>query len=100
MLNVIRFLEKMGSEAQWHNTTMAELEAALTNAQVEAPMRLAILNGNSAELQALLGQSPFVSTVIPAVPEEEEEQEDEEPGQHPEAKDSCCSLLSSSNPRV
>jgi len=75
MLNVIRFLEKMGSDAHWRDANLDELEAALVDAEVEAPTRLAILNKNSTELQALLQQPQFISTVIPAVPEEEEEEE-------------------------
>lgn len=86
MSDVIEFLEKMGSEAYWGDTTREELEIALTEAEVEAPLRTAILNRNTAELQALLQQPKFFSTVIPGVPEEEEEEEEgeEEPGQHPE----------------
>ncbi|GLQ92844.1 hypothetical protein [Dyella acidisoli] len=98
MLNVIRFLEKMGSEAHWRDANLDELEAALADAEVEAPMRSAILNKDGAELQALLHQPQFVSTVIPAVPEEEEdEEEDEEPGEQPKPKDMRSSLQSSSD---
>jgi hypothetical protein len=88
MSNVIRFLEKMGSEAHWGEAPWHELEAALTEAKVEGPLRTAILDRDSARLQALLQQPRFFSTVIPAVPEEEEEGGDEEePGQHPEPTD-------------
>lgn len=95
MSNIIRFLEKMGSEAHWHDASPDELETALADAEVEAPMRQAILNKDSVQLQALLQQPRFVSTVIPAVPEEEEE--DEEPGEHPEPEDMHSALPPSSN---
>lgn len=94
MSDVIDFLEKMGSEAYWGNTTREELEVALTEAEVEAPLRTAILNRNAAQLQALLQQPKFFSTVIPAIPEEEEEEEgEEEPEQHPKPTDMRASPL-------
>ena len=44
MLNVVRFLEKMGSDAQWNDLTMDQMELALAEADIEGPVRSAILN--------------------------------------------------------
>lgn len=80
MLNVIRFLEKMGSEAQWNDLTMEKMELALSKTDIEGPLRTAILNKDDAQLQQLLQQKPFVCMIEPG----EEDQEDEsepEPGE-------------------
>ena len=76
MLNVIRFLEKMGSEAQWGNATKDEMELALMDAEVEAPLRSAILDKDVVQLQTLLQQKEPVCMIIPGEEEEEEEGED------------------------
>ena len=92
MSNVIRFLEKMGSEARWSDASKDELELALMKAEVEIPLRAAILDKDVAQLQILLQQKPFVSLVIPGEEEEEEEGEDE-PGKK-DARHSSYLLVS------
>jgi len=79
MSNVIRFLESMGSEAQWGNITEENLKSALAEANVEDSVRSAILDKDVAQLRTLLQQKPLVGLVIPG--EEEEEEEEEEPDQ-------------------
>lgn len=99
MLNVIRFLERMGSEARWDKDTMSETELALAEAEVESPFRSAILNRDVTQLQTLLQQKPFVGYVMPVEEpcEEEEEGEDEdEPGEKDARHSVSYSLTSQS----
>lgn len=80
MSNVIRFLEKMGSEAQWGDTTTDEMELALMDAEVENPLRSAVLDKNAVQLRRLLQQEEPVCMIVPGEEDEEEEGEDE-PGE-------------------
>lgn len=93
MSNVIRFLESMGSSAQWGDTTKDEMELALANAEVEAPLRSAILDKDVAQLQVLLQLKLFNPIIIPGTEEEEEEEEN---GDEPGEKDARISRSSSS----
>lgn len=82
MLNVVSFLEKMGSEAQWNEINMGQMESALAEAEIEGPVRSAILNKDAAGLQALMQQKLFNPIIVPGTEEEEEEEEGEdEPGE-------------------
>ena len=56
--------------------TGPELEAALTSAGIEPPVRAAVLAGDQLLLESLIGASPIVCNMI-NVPEEEEESEEE-----------------------
>ena len=96
MLNVIRFLEKMGSDAQWNEISMDKMELALAEADIEGPARSAILNKDVAELQALMQQKLFTPIIVPGTEEEEEEEED---GDEPGEKDMRLSHFSSSAPQ-
>lgn len=97
MTSIIEFLEKMGSECQWHEATREELDRALGETDIEEPVRRAILDQDAKALQVLLHQSPLFGTMLPSAPDEEEE-EGEEPNERPEPKDArmpyaSCSLL-------
>lgn len=88
MLNVIRFLESMGSEAQWDSITTDTMKLALENADVEDALRLAILDKDSARLQALLQQQPLIGYIeLPCEEEEEEEDDGEDGDEEPGEKD-------------
>lgn len=82
MSSVIRFLEKIGSEAQWGSATEGEMELALADAEVEGSLRSAILNKDVAQLQVLLAQKPLIGFVMPPGEEEEEEEGGEEPDEN------------------
>ena len=84
MLNVVRFLEKMGSDAQWNEISMEKMELALAEADIEGPVRSAILNKDGAGLQALMQQKLFNPIIVPGTEEEEEEEED---GDEPAERD-------------
>lgn len=96
MLNVVRFLEKMGSDAQWNEISMEKMELALAEADIEGPARSAILNKDVAELQMLMQQKLFNPIIIPGTEEEEEEEED---GDEPGEKDMRISHSSSLAPQ-
>lgn len=94
MSNVIRFLESMGSSAQWGDATKDEMELALANAEVEGPLRSAILDKDVAQLQVLLQQKQLVGLIIPGEEEEEEEEGEDEPGEKDASHSFSYSLTS------
>jgi hypothetical protein len=88
MTSVVDFLERMGSEAQWRYASLGDIEAALADAEIDAPISVAILAKSAVEVQALLGQvkmmpqqtavpSPFDVPKPPQPGPGEEEQEEE-----------------------
>jgi hypothetical protein len=84
MSNVIRFLESMGSEAQWSDVSERQLAMELENAEVEDVLRPAIMNKDVAQLHALLHKEMPIGYVAPNSPEnpdEDEEEGDDEPGE-------------------
>lgn len=85
MLNVIGFLEKMGSDPQWNKISADQMQLALEEADIEGPARAAILNKDVAELQVLMQQKLFNPIIIPGT--EEEEEEEQEDGDQPGEKD-------------
>lgn len=101
MSSVVDFLERMGSEAQWRNASPDEIEQALAEATIEAPMAAAILAQSTSDVQALLGQTTFIGMLIPGpspeeVPDqpepekkEDEDEEGEDPGQRKQLKADC-----------
>lgn len=74
MFDVIDFLQTVGQDAQWRHADTEALAVALTEAQIDPELRVAILAGNEQGLQALLGQAPFCCLISPAKPGEEEEE--------------------------
>lgn len=76
MSDIIRFLQRMGEDARLRDAPAAELELALAQAQLEPEHGAAVLAGDAARLQALLGLGALMAVQLPAE-EEEEEQEDE-----------------------
>jgi hypothetical protein len=95
MLSVIDFLEKVGSEAQLRHASQEEMEVALTDADIAAPERLAILAEDAMGLQALLRQVPLCAIMIP--PDEEEGEEDEEEGDEKHEPNGLRSSLSTTS---
>lgn len=95
MLNVVRFLEQMGGDARWNEISMDKMESALAEADIEGPVRSAILNKDVAELQVLMQQKLFNPIIVPGTEEEEEEEDGDEPGE----ADMLLSHSSSSAPQ-
>jgi hypothetical protein len=79
MTNVVELLERVGAEACFHDGADSGLLTALV-AEIEEPLKAALLAGEPDELRALLAQSPMVAMIMPA-----EEEEEEEPGEEPDA---------------
>ena len=73
MFDVIGFLERVGQDAQWRHAPLEEVGLALSDAEVDPELRVAILARDGKELRALLGQAPFCCLISPAKPGEEQE---------------------------
>lgn len=76
MSDIIKFLERMGEDASLRDASAAELEQVLAEARLEPEHGAAVLDGDAARLQALLGLGTLMAVQLPAE-EEEEEQDDE-----------------------
>ena len=74
MFDVIDFLQTVGQDAQWRHADTEALAVALTEAEIDPELRVAILAGDEQGLQALLGQDPFCCLINPAKPDEEQEE--------------------------
>ena len=74
MFDVIDFLESVGQDAQWRHADPQALVAALTGAQIDLELRMAILARDEQGLLALLGQDVFCCLISPAKPDEEQEE--------------------------
>jgi hypothetical protein len=70
MFDVIDFLETVGQDAQWHHADTEALAGALTGAQIDPELRVAILARDGQGLQALLGQAPFCCYINPGKEDE------------------------------
>lgn len=70
MKDVIDILERMGADAGLRDAPRQELEQALEAEQVEAAVRAAMLSGDRAELQRLMGAEAQFSVIMPAEGEE------------------------------
>jgi hypothetical protein len=84
MSSIIDFLERMGSEAQLRDASPEELELALTETEIETPLREVILNKDTTGLQALLRQMPLFGIQVP--PDEDEDEDEDEDGETDEPK--------------
>ncbi|GAA0889111.1 hypothetical protein [Rhodanobacter soli] len=74
MFDVIDFLERMGQDAQLRHASQDEVGLALSSAEIDPELRVAILARDEQGLQALLGQDPFCCLINPAKPDEEQEE--------------------------
>ncbi len=78
MFDVIDFLESVGQDAQWRHADTEALAVALTQAQIDPELQVAILARDERGLQELLGQDPFCCLISPAKPDDEEDEEQDE----------------------
>ena len=78
MSNVIDFLERMGQDAQLRYATIAEVEQALTGAQIDPALRVAILGADQLQLEALLGAATNVCCMVHPTEEEDDDDDDED----------------------
>lgn len=70
MADVIDMLERMGSDAGMRDAPRQELERALNAGQINGALREAILSGDRAGFQSLMGTGPQFSVIMPGVEEE------------------------------
>jgi hypothetical protein len=77
MMDVIDFLERMGSDAGLRGVTGAGLSEALAEAQIDPLLRKAVLAGDRSRLEFILGAQPNVccTTHFPESDDDLEEQE-------------------------
>lgn len=64
MSNVIGFLEKMGQDANLRFGDARELELALSQTEIDAVLQAALMRGDQAQLEALLGVSTNVCCLV------------------------------------
>lgn len=76
MSNVVDFLQRAGEDSQLRYAGCGGLEQALAQTNIAAPLREALLKGDSASLAALLGSRLDMCGVIFA-PQDEEPAEDD-----------------------
>jgi len=78
MTDVIDILERMGSDAALRDAPRQALERVLAAERIDETVRAAMLSGDSAELQSLMGAGAQFSIIMPG---EEEAPADEEEGE-------------------
>ena len=78
MADVIEFLERLGQDASLRHAPAAVLEQALRDAQIDPQLREALMRGDQAEVEAVLGVNNVCCMVYLPVPPGAEETESEE----------------------
>lgn len=76
MFDVIDFLETVGRDAQWRHAGEDTLAAALTAAQIDPELQMAILAKDGQSLATKLGKGAFCCYINPG--KEDEDEGDEE----------------------
>lgn len=101
MSSVIKFLERMGADAQMRHASQQDIAQALEESKVDAALGAAITSyaTSSDELYSLLGLKPMFHVLEnPGREEEEEEEEGEEEGG--ESKDALAASVVTSRART
>lgn len=80
MTDVIDILERMGSDAAMRDAPRQALERVLAAERIDEAVRAAMLSGDSAGLQSVLGAGAQFSIIMPG---EEETPADGEEGEEP-----------------
>jgi len=78
MADVIEFLERLGQDASLRHAPAAVLEQALRDAQIDPQLREALMRGDQAEVEAVLGVNNVCCMVYLPVPPGADETESEE----------------------
>ena len=78
MTDVIDILERLGSDAALRDAPREALERVLAAERIDETVRAAMLSGDSAELQSLMGAGTQFSIIMPG---EEETPADGEEGE-------------------
>jgi len=77
MSNVIDFLERMGQDAQLRHASQDEIELVLAGAKIDPELRVAILAGDQARLEIMLGHVNVCCLVQPGKDDDDEDPEEE-----------------------
>ena len=96
MSNIIDFLERLGTDAQFTRGSDVALEQALASAQIDPQVRDAILMRDQRRLETLLGANPNVCCMIIAPAREEEPEDDEKAPDEDEPDDERAVRLAAS----
>lgn len=77
MPDVIEFLERLGRDASLRHAPLGVLEQALRDAQIEPQLRAALMRGDQAAVEAVLGANNVCCMIFAPSPDSEEEESDE-----------------------
>ena len=83
MSNVVDFLQRAGADSQLRYAGCGGLEQALAQTNIAAPLREALLKGDSARLATLLGSRMDMCGIIYA-PQDQEPDEEQDSGEEKE----------------
>lgn len=103
MSSVIKFLERMGADAQMRHASQQDIAQALEESKVDAALGAAITSyaTSSDELYSLLGLKPMFHVLEnPGREEEEEEEEEEGEEEGGESKDALAASVVTSRART
>jgi hypothetical protein len=84
MSNVVEFLQRMGQDAQLRHASQNELELVLAGVKIAPELQAAILAGDQAMLEVLLGRVNVCCMVQPGK-EDDDEDTEEDPSRGGEA---------------
>lgn len=96
MLDIVDFLEHVGRDARLRDASQADMESAASDAGLNPELRQAVVAGDKARLEVLLGSRNVCSVMIPGKEDdsEEERKDDEDDRQQgPSPDDDLASSL-------
>lgn len=82
MKNVINFLERLGKDAQLKNLSAEQLSEMVNDTQLSDAVRLALQEGNVAELEQLLDTRHKIICYVVAPTEPEQQPSEDEPDEN------------------
>lgn len=92
MRDVMDFLEQMGCDARLRDASQADMESAVAEAGLDPLLQRAVVAGDKARLETLLGAPPASIVMIPGKEDDEEERKDDEDDrQQPPSPDEVAS---------
>lgn len=77
MFDVIDFLQRVGQDAQLRHASQDEVGLALSGAEVDLELRVAILAADGQSLATKLGKGVFCCYINPGKEDEDEDDEDD-----------------------
>lgn len=74
MPDIIEFLERLGRDASLRHAPGAVLEQALRDAQIDPQLHAALMRGDQAEVEAVLGVNNVCCMIFAPTPDAEEKE--------------------------